>query len=351
MALRSLNSSCIIERRINAAPKKSVKKISLPSTGPNDENLDIVRLGGGGNKIVPPLPGLSESQNHNNNASSLGASCPMAADLHGSNTLDELALPDVEYVLSEELKPLDNDDANVKLETLLSRLDSKDWVTVFEALNQMRQFSIYHSAALLQFLDAIVSLVNKAMKNPRSALCKTAIMASTDLFRAYQDGMLAILDPLLLQLLLKASQDKRFVCEEAERALETMTTCLSPAPLMQKLQPYVIHRNPRVRAKTAACTYRCVSKLGLEGIKAYGFDSLMQIASAQLNDQLPEAREAARKLVIDLHSAYLKQILDADLTEEQNINPSDQDAWEQFCCSQLSSNVAQAVLRLTSAAC
>lgn len=65
----------------------------------------------------------------------------------------------------------------------------------------------------------------------------------------------------LLQLLLKASQDKRFVCEEAEKALVAMTTWISPNPMLQKLQPYVTHFNPRVRAKASMCVYNSVSRL------------------------------------------------------------------------------------------
>jgi hypothetical protein len=109
--------------------------------------------------------------------------------------------------------------------------------------------------------DTVVALVIKSVKNPRSALCKTALMTSTDMFMAYQDQLLDLLDPLLLQLLLKASQDKRFVCEEAERTLRGMTTSISPQPMLQKLQPYVNHRNPRVRAKAAMCMYNSVSRL------------------------------------------------------------------------------------------
>lgn len=65
----------------------------------------------------------------------------------------------------------------------------------------------------------------------------------------------------LLQLLLKATQDKRFVCEEAERALGGMTSWISPNPSLEKLRPYAKHRNPRVRAKAATCVYKSVSRL------------------------------------------------------------------------------------------
>ena len=40
----------------------------------------------------------------------------------------------------------------------------------------------------------------------------------------------------LLQLLLKASQDKPFVCEKAEKSLEVMTTHMAFEPLLQKVE-------------------------------------------------------------------------------------------------------------------
>lgn len=45
--------------------------------------------------------------------------------------------------------------------------------------------------------DKVVLLVTKSMKNPRSALCKTAIMVSADIFKGYHEHLLDILDPLV----------------------------------------------------------------------------------------------------------------------------------------------------------
>ena len=45
--------------------------------------------------------------------------------------------------------------------------------------------------------DKVVVLVTKSMKNPRSALCKTAIMSSADIFKGYPEHLLDILDPLV----------------------------------------------------------------------------------------------------------------------------------------------------------
>lgn len=43
----------------------------------------------------------------------------------------------------------------------------------------------------------MILLVVKSLKNPRSAVCKTAIMTSTDIFSAYNDNLIDSLDPLV----------------------------------------------------------------------------------------------------------------------------------------------------------
>ncbi|PHU25553.1 hypothetical protein BC332_03885 [Capsicum chinense] len=146
---------------------------------------------------------------------------------------------EVEYIESENLK--DVEDVGLSMKTLLTGLESKDWVLVCEALNDVRR------------LGNVISLIVKSLKNPRSAVCKTAIMTSADIFKAYRDSIVDSMDPLLVQLLRKSSQDKRFVCEAAEKALISMTTWVSPVLLLPKLQPYLNNKNPRIRAKALMC--------------------------------------------------------------------------------------------------
>ena len=43
-----------------------------------------------------------------------------------------------------------------------------------------------------------------------------------------------------------ASNDKRFVVEEAVRGSEAMSTSLGSAALMELLMPYTKHKNPKV---------------------------------------------------------------------------------------------------------
>ncbi|GJV76424.1 TOG array regulator of axonemal microtubules protein 1 [Tanacetum coccineum] len=170
----------------------------------------------------------------------------------------------VDYVLSENLEAFS--DPDVKIQSLMEGLESKDWLKVCESLNDVRRFALYHSAFLLPILEKVMMVLVKSMKNPRSALCKTAIMAAADLFKSYGDKLLEsatsdAVDQVMLQLLLKASQDKKFVCEEAERTLKTMVVSTASIPLLQKVKVYAKHGNMRVRAKAAVSIAQCVSKM------------------------------------------------------------------------------------------
>ena len=100
---------------------------------------------------------------------------------------------------------------------------------------------------------------------------------------------------------------------------------------------------------------------------------MLQLAASHLNDQLPEAREAARKLIAEIYAVYPNNNVNDSTSEgnltvddcnlEMNGNVSDNklndekpdivqevQGWSEFCTSQLSLHVAQAVIRLTSGA-
>ncbi|GLT79396.1 hypothetical protein SLA2020_508870 [Shorea laevis] len=243
----------------------------------------------------------------------------------------------VDYVPSENLKPIQDPESNIQ--SLIEGLNSKDWIKVCESLNNARRFSLYHSSLLAPLLENVILVVVKAMKNPRSALCKTSIMASSDIFNAFGEKLLEstnsdAFDQLLLQLLLKASQDKKFVCEEADRALNAMVKSMSPLSLLHKLRGYVSHGNLRVRAKAAVSISNAVSKMALEEMKEFGLVPLLQMAADLTNDRLPEAREAARRIVIAAHQAFMEK--------------EEQEAWESFCQTNLSTIHAQSLLKVVS---
>ncbi|XP_050216754.1 uncharacterized protein LOC126667739 [Mercurialis annua] len=245
----------------------------------------------------------------------------------------------IDYVLSENLKPMA--DPEIKIQSLIEGLESKDWITVCDSLNDVRRFALHHSSLLLPILEKVMLVVVKAMKNPRSALCKTSIMASSDIFNVFGDKLFDsttdAFDNLLLQLLFKASQDKKFVCEEADRALNVMVKSMTHLPLLHKLRAYVRHTNLRVRAKVAVGISNCVSDMDIEAMKEFGLAALVQIAADLLNDRLPEAREAARKIVISLYEAYTKDE-EGDKVE----------FWQSFCQANLSAIHALSMSKIIS---
>ncbi|PHT57272.1 hypothetical protein CQW23_05758 [Capsicum baccatum] len=310
--------------------------IAIPEAGKNNEISS--------NGSVPLTGVESIDKNHKDKERDKPA-LPVGPALNGDSKVDtgaDVGNSEVEYIESENLN--DVEDVDTSLKTLLTGLDSKDWVLVCEALNDVRRLSLFQKEAMVDMLGNVISLVVKSLKNPRSAVCKTAIMASADIFKAYCDSIVDLMDPLLVQLLLKSSQDKRFVCEAAEKALIAMTTWVSPSLLLPKLQPNLKHRNPRIRAKASSCFSRSVPRLGVEGIKAYGIENFIRIAASQLSDQLPESREAARTLLLELHNIYEKapNVTPPDVSEDPETI-----SWEHFCQSKLSPLSAQAVLRVT----
>ncbi|XP_078431391.1 uncharacterized protein LOC144703158 [Wolffia australiana] len=299
--------------------------------------------------LLKPHNGQTGNLDNGQNKIPVPTVCMVSNKEQGSNCTETMSC-EVEYTESENLTDLASVDDT--LSSLSVKLESKDWVVLCESLNNVRQVAIFHKEKLLDMLSSVVPMIVKSLKSPRSAVCKTAVMASADLFKVYGDQLVDLLDPLLLQLLLRSFQDKKFVSDAAERALVSMTTRISPFQLLPKLQPYLKHRNPRIRAKASFCFCRSVPHLGNEGIRSYGMEKLIHVAAAQLTDQLPESREAARTLALDLHAAFDTCLTSpADTSQPSPADasqPSPADTWEGFCRANLPPLSAQAILRLTS---
>ncbi|GLT43461.1 hypothetical protein SLA2020_174060 [Shorea laevis] len=123
-----------------------------------------------------------------------------------------------------------------------------------------------------------------------------------------------------------------------------MTTRVSPIVLVAKLQPYLKNGDPQIRAKVSMCFSPSVPQLGVEGIKTCGIDRLIQVAASQLSDQLPESRDAAQTLLLELQTVYKKSccLLSATVHEHPKL-----DSWKHFCQSKISPLSTQAVLRVT----
>ncbi|EHA8587524.1 putative protein FAM179B [Cocos nucifera] len=237
----------------------------------------------------------------------------------GNNGM-EAGNSEVEYIDSENLTDLPDVDSS--LNTLLTRLDSKDWVLICEALNNVRQLAIYHKEKLLEMLGAVIPLIVKSLKNPRSAVCKTAIMTSADIFKIYSDSVVDSSDPLDLEGIKAYGIDKLIQIAASQLSDQLPESREAARTLALELQTVYekSHASPSEDSAGLTWKFRNKYKMGpfrivktskegredLEGIKAYGIDKLIQIAASQLSDQLPESREAARTLALELQTVYEK---------------------------------------------
>ena len=143
---------------------------------------------------------------------------------------------------------------------------------------------------------------------------QTAVMCVADLFAVFGDKMVPFMDmgsltkpanSLLLQLLLKASSnDKHFVIEEVQLSLATMAKSVDPAALLDRLLPYAVHRNPKVRAQVAIVLAAAAEQLAPEDLAQYGNDRLLRIGGDLITDNTPDARTAARELLALLRKSH-----------------------------------------------
>lgn len=59
-----------------------------------------------------------------------------------------------------------------------------------------------------------------------------------------------------------------------------------------------------------------------------------------MSDHLPEAREASRKLLLELYKVFSESVVEEDI-------PKLKEKWEEICRKELSATVSQSVLRIT----
>ena len=110
---------------------------------------------------------------------------------------------------------------------------------------------------------------------------------------------------LLMSLLQKAAQDKKFVADEAQGTLRTMSQELSPLPLIKIIHPCLYNTNPRIRCVSTVHIATIASRLSADDIKSFGFTELVRCSGKLLTDKLPDTRAAARTLIEQMHALYI----------------------------------------------
>jgi hypothetical protein len=270
---------------------------------------------------------------------------------------------DIEYLPAAQLAPVAGA-AAAALAAALAGMAAPEWLVALEALTSLRRLVAHHAGDCRAALPQAVPLVVKSVRSLRSALCKTAIMTATDLCARYGDALLPLADAggaaapaasLLAQVLFKAaSNDKRFVIEEAQRALEALAEALPPAELLPLLVPYTEHKNPKVRGRAAGVAAAAAARLSPSQAAAHGLPQLLKAAGRLITDNTPEARDAAKRLAACVKAAMADAEVAAAMGVQVPAPPAPAEgeepqrqatAWEHYCQTTLGASQAAAVLR------
>jgi endoribonuclease Dicer len=182
--------------------------------------------------------------------------------------------------------------------------------------------------------------------------CAEAMLPLTDL-----GGAATPLNSALAQLLLKAaSNDKKFVIEEAQRALVTMSETLLPLGFFSMLVPYTEHKNPKVRGKTATIVALTFAQFQPIQAHEFGIDTILTMVARLITDNTPEARDAAKKIALKLKNAFD----DGEVASLMNIQvpppvtgaggeeeaPQQLSPWQYYCQSVLGVSKAASFLKV-----
>ena len=196
------------------------------------------------------------------------------------------------YVPAAALAPCA--DPAVELAALPAQLDSDSWVVACGGLLVARRLAAHHPDALAAKLRDFLPRLRRLANNLRSSVARTALVCAADVFAALGDDVVEHLEvveeetdaagnttdacddrtthdartagskppppSVLATLLHKAALDKRFVADEAKRALGALVAHADAARLAPMLLAANGSKNDKVRAVIATCAADVAAK-------------------------------------------------------------------------------------------
>lgn len=250
-------------------------------------------------------------------------------------TGQEPAVVEITYPLIEDMVALENhEDIESMVRQVGDELQSTEWTIVCSGMNGLRRLAGYHPMECRGLVSGAMPSIVRGIKSPRSALSKSAIITSRDLFACLPDAMGAYVDcthvepgSLLTQLLLKAaSNDKRFVVEEAVKSLEQMASSVDPLITVKSLIAFAGHKNPKVRGKCCVLLLRVIQgdtwRPGM--VLDVGLDRIVHMCADGTNDNTAEARESSRKILHMMKEWVLVEEVKTYMIDSQSRSTDDQ---------------------------
>ena len=180
----------------------------------------------------------------------------------------------LEYTNSEDIKPMNN--PSKELTAVAKGLDTDGWPDIFHTIDKLRQLALHHNSTVLNssYLHPMVMGVVKQVDNLRSAVCKNALLAISDMFVGFgksMDGESQNVMPILLK---RCSDSSAFLSGSANAALCSM-----------------MERSSVQRAITLLMQYGADHKVA--GIRAATVNGLSHLATVRINElKVPACKES-----------------------------------------------------------
>lgn len=256
---------------------------------------------------------------HPTMTSSMPCISPRAAAGCEENRLptgQEPAVVEITYPLIEDMVALRHpEEVEEMVRQVSCDLQSPEWARVCSGMHGLRRLAAYHPVECQGLVGTALPSIVRGIKSPRSALSKSAIMASRDLFMCLPETMgphvsCDCVDPgnLLTQLLLKAaSLDKKFVVEEAVKSLEQMASSVNPLITSSSLAVFGGHKNPKVRGTCYSVLLQVMQGEAWrpQMVIDIGLDRLVRICADGTNDNTAAARESSRKILCMMRDEWI----------------------------------------------
>ena len=292
------------------------------------------RVGGSGVEVVPSASEPTQDADHGQSA--LASNTPTRTSPTDPSQQQNVVM----YPSRDSFAPIPAGSVPAVTASIVENITSTNWMTQVGAMNELRRLAVRDAPAcdgLLSSNGAVVfPAIVKGIKSPRSNVSKSAIMTVRDLVELVpgrtgeelgKDAGLADVNGLLSVLLTKAaSNDKKFVVDEAVGALDVM--CRSVDGLEAEhpgavLSPVLVgtteHKNPKVRGRCFVMLQTLMETGGefsdgefspgvtcsrlLKGDEGV-LRRVIVACDRGITDNTPEAREGARAVL----GAVMKEI-------------------------------------------
>lgn len=182
------------------------------------------------------------------------------------------------------------------MQVVTDNMFSKDWNVRFDTLRALRKIVKFEPVALTLLINDVGRCLLECLKNPRSAIIREVCMLAADLLssNALMDAVCAELnfEKLVPALLLKAINDKKFIREAANYALDTHS---GSAPHM--FHVYLSsceHRNPKVASSASSTVSNCLSNTDHVAEELMG-DLTVRMVKVCLHGKLADTRSSGKK--------------------------------------------------------